>query len=104
MIFGLMINLAVGLMLIGIGVLIWKKQKVSLLHEYHYKHVKQEELPAYARLLGIGIIVMGTGICLTGVLNLFESPLWWIPLLGGIVAGLILMNRAQKKHNGSWFS
>jgi len=104
MIFGLLINLAVGLLLIALGVLIWKKQKVSLLHEYHYKNVKQEEMPAYARLMGIGLIVMGTGICITGLLSMLKSALWWVPLLGGIVAGLIVMNHAQKKYNGSWFS
>lgn len=104
MIFGLIINLAVGLLLIVFGVLIGKKQKVSLLHDYHYKNVKQDELPAYSRLIGIGLLVMGAGIRITGVFNLFESPLWWIPLVGGIAAGLIVMNKAQKRYNGSWFS
>jgi len=32
---------------------------------------------------------------------LFESSLWWIPLLGGIAVGLIIMYIAQKKYNGS---
>ena len=104
MIIGLIIDLAVGLLLIAIGVLVWKKQKMSLLHDYHYKNVKQGELPAYTRLIGIGLIVMGTGISITGLFNMFESPLWWVPLFGGIAAGLIVMNKAQKKYNGSWFS
>ena len=104
MIFGLIINLAVGLLLIILGVLIRSKQKVSLLHDYHYKNVKQEDLPAYTRLMGTGLIVMGTGISITGLFNLFDSPLWWIPLSGGIAGGFIVMNKAQKKYNGSWFS
>ena len=103
MIIGVIINLAVGLLLIAFGVLIRKKQRVSLLHDYHYKNVKQEELPAYSRLIGIGLIVMGAGICITGLLNLFESPLWWVSLVCGIVAGFIVMNKAQRKYNGSWF-
>ena len=103
MIIGLIIDLAVGLFLVAFGVLIWKKQKVSLLHEYHYKNVKQQEQPAYARLIGIGLIIMGTGICITGLFSMVESPLWWVPLFGGIAAGFIVMNKAQKKYNGSWF-
>ena len=49
----------------------------------------------------IGVLIIGAGICITGVLNLFESSLWWIPLLGGIAVGLIIMYIAQKKYNGS---
>ena len=49
----------------------------------------------------VGAFNIGAGICITGVLNLFESSVWWIPLFGGIAAGLIIMYRAQKKYNGS---
>ena len=104
MIAGAIIEGAVGLACIILGLLIWKKEKISLLHDYHYQNVKKEDIPAYARLMGIGLIVIGAGICLTGVLNLFNSPYWWIPLAGGIVSGILVLNRAQKKYNGSWFS
>ena len=104
MIVGVITELAVGLLCILLGLVIWKKQKVSLVHEYHYKNVKKEDIPAYTRLLGIGLILIGIGICGTGLLNLFESSFWWIPMLIGFAAGIIVMNKAQKKYNGSWFS
>ena len=104
MLIGFLIELAVGLLCIVEGLLIWKKQKVSLLHDYHYKNVKEEELPAYARRIGIGLIVIGVGLCVTGVLNLLEPPLWWLAMLLGFAAGLTVMHRAQKRYNGSWFS
>ena len=104
MIVGVITELAVGLLCIVLGLVIWKKQKVSLVHEYHYKNVKKEDIPAYTRLLGIGLILIGIGICGTGLLNLFESSFWWIPMLIGFAAGIIVMNKAQKKYNGSWFS
>ena len=104
MIFGVIVELAVGLLCVVLGLVIWIKRKVSLVHTYHYKNVKQEDLPAYARLLGIGQILMGIGICVTGLLNLLKSALWWIPMTAGFVAGFIVMNKAQKKYNGSWFS
>ena len=37
MILGMIIEAVVGLLLAAMGFLIWKKQKVSLLHDYHYK-------------------------------------------------------------------
>ena len=104
MIFGVIVELTVGLLCVVLGLVIWIKKKVSLVHTYHYKNVKQEDLPAYARLLGIGQILMGIGICVTGLLNLLKSALWWIPMAAGFVAGFIVMNKAQKKYNGSWFS
>ena len=104
MIFGVIVEAAVGLLIIVFGLLIWKKRKLSLLHEYHYRNVKKEDVPAYARTMGIGLILLGAGICLTGLLNLFESPLWWVPLVAGFTAGIPFMHRAQKRYNGSWFS
>ena len=37
MVLGVVIELAVGAVCIVLGVLLWKKQKVSVLHDYHYK-------------------------------------------------------------------
>lgn len=101
MIFGVIIELAVGAVCIVLGLLLWIKQKVSILHDYHYQHVKQEDLPAYARQMGIGLILIGAGIVITGVLNLVGSALWWLPLLAGFVLGIIVICIAQKKYNGS---
>jgi uncharacterized protein (DUF983 family) len=101
MIFGVIIDFAVGLLLAALGLLLWKKQKVSLLHDYHYQHVKKEDLPAYTRQMGIGLIVIGAGICGAGLLNLASSPYWWVSLLAGFTLGIFLLFRAQKKYNGS---
>ena len=104
MIFGVIVELAVGLFCIGIGFLIRFKRKVSLVHDYHYKNVAEKDIPAYARLIGGGLILIGAGICATGLFNLVKSALWWVPMLVGFIAGFAVMNKAQKKYNGSWFS
>ena len=104
MIIGVIVDFAVGLLCIILGLMLWKKQKISLIHSYHYKNVKKEDVPAYTRLMGIGLILIGVGICITGVLNLLYSSLGWVPLLVGFVMGFIIMNKSQKKYNGSWFS
>ncbi len=104
MIIGVIIEWAVGALCVIMGLLLWKKQKISLLHDYHYKNVRKEDVPAYTRQIGIGLILLGAGICITGLLNLVYSPLWWVSLLAGFVLGIIVMHRAQKKYNGSWLS
>ena len=104
MLVGALTELAVGALCIVLGSVLWKKQKVSLVHEYHYKNVKKDDIPAYTRLLGIGLIVIGAGICVTGLFNWFKSSYWWISMLIGFAGGLLVMNKAQKKYNGSWFS
>ena len=104
MLVGFLIETAVGLLCVVFGLLIWLRQKLSLLHDYHYQNVKQEDVPAYARLIGIGLMIIGAGICVTGIFNLMASSLWWVPLLCGFVAGLLVMHKAQMKYNGSWFS
>ena len=101
MIFGVIIDIAVGALLVILGLLIWKKEKVSILHDYHYKNVKTEDIPAYTRQMGIGLIIIGAGIIITGLLNLVYSSLWWIPLAAGFDLGLIVIYMAQKKYNGS---
>ena len=101
MILGVIIDLAVGAVCIILGMLLWKKQKLSILHDYHYKNVKEKDIPAYTHQVGIGFVIIGAGIILTGLLNLAYSSFWWIPLLAGIFSGIAIIYTAQKKYNGS---
>ena len=103
MLIGFLIELAVGSLCIVMGIIIWTNRRVSLIHGYHYKNVNKNDIPAYTRLVGTGLILIGAGICGSGFFNLFESSFWWIPMLAGFAAGLAVLNRAQKKYNGSWF-
>lgn len=104
MIIGLIIEFSAGILLIALGHSVWKKQNASLLHDYHFKNVRDEDIPGYTRMMGQGLIVMGVGVCLWGLLDLLKSSFWWVPLLAGFVIGFLMMNKAQKKYNGSWFS
>ena len=104
MIIGILIEAIVGILCIVLGFLIWKKQKISLIHDYHYRNVKEEDVPSYTRQIGSGLIIIGSGILLTGMLDLLNSSLWWIPLIIGFSIGLIVIIKAQKKYNGSIMS
>ena len=44
MIFGLIVEFGCGALCIVMGLLIWLKQKVSLVHDYHSRNVKKEDL------------------------------------------------------------
>lgn len=101
MIFGVLVNLAVGLLCVVLGLLVWKKRKISLLHDYHYQYVKQEDIPAYTRQMGIGLVIVGAGIASAGIFDLFLPSLWWAPLAAGIILGLIVIIMAQRKYNRS---
>ena len=95
----------VGLLCVVLGLLLWKKQMITLVHEYHYKNVQKSDMPAYTRLVGIGLLLIGVGTCLTGIINLmFHTGAGWIAFGAGFVLGIGLMNKAQRKYNGSWFS
>ncbi len=54
--------------------------------------------------MGIGIILIGLGICISGFLDLLNSKLWWLPISAGFITGFVVLHKAQMKYNGSWFS
>ena len=97
--------IGVGIVLAVLGVITWKKQEVKFLHSYHYKNVKEEDIPAYTKLLGISQIIMGAGLFITGILTVFSPGKYvWAPFIISLVIGLGLASVGQKKYNGSWFS
>ena len=104
MIIGYTVELMAVLACIVLGMIIWKKQRVSLIHDYHYRNVKEADIPAYARSIGTGLILIGAGILITGILDLMGSSFWWIPMLAGFVIGTAVIVAGQKKYNGSIFS
>ena len=94
-----------GIVLAVLGFITWKKQEVKFLHRYHYKNVKKEDVPAYTRLMGIGQIIIGAGLFVTGILTMFStSESVWVPFIAALVIGMGIMSVGQKKYNGSWFS
>ena len=51
MIVGFIVELLVGALLIVMGLLLWIKKQVNILHTYHYKNVKEEDIPALVKSL-----------------------------------------------------
>ena len=99
----LIFMLALSLVFVVLGLLIWKKQRIDLIHEYHHTGVSKKYVPAYTRLMGIAMIVLGAGIGIGAAVEVLVDTFVGIALvLAAIVAAVVLMSRAQKKYNGSW--
>ena len=100
MIVGVIILSLVSILMLVMGWLLWKKEKVSLLHDYHYNKVSQADKKVFCTLCGIGLILMGIGIGVTAVLlGITDSVLSFIAFAVGMVAGVALLLYAGKKYN-----
>ena len=87
----------VGLALIVIGYLVWKKEKISLLHDYHYEKVAEENKKAFCTLSGVGLLVMGVGLEVAAVVLGVTDSLWSFLAVGvGSVVGFPLLLSAEK--------
>jgi len=85
---------------IRMGILIWKKQKTTLLHDYHVDKLKEEDKPAFCKLAGIGMLVIGVGFGLTAIWTVIAgSLLSLIPLTIGLVVGIVMLVKAVRKYN-----
>lgn len=102
----LMIQLVVGSITLILGYLVGKKGKIGLIHDYHYKRVKEEDKIAYTAMVGRAISAIGCGVVLCGLFNyITDSENGLIGLIVCIIYGLLQINKAQKLYNeGKWFS
>ena len=102
MILGFAVSAAVGLLCICFGLLIAGKQKLDLLQRYLCEHVRPEDAHAFSLLTGIGIMLFGAGILLSGVLLFslrYSWAIWLMPFALGAVGGTGLILTAQRKFN-----
>ena len=100
MILGILITAAVGILCVIFGVLIGKKQKISLLHDYHYNKVTEENKATFCALVGRGLLLIGAGILASAVLlGVTESALSFLAMAVGFIAGFGLIIYAGQKYN-----
>ena len=89
-----------GIVFIMLGLQIWKKQRMDLIISYHNDKVKEENKKAYCTLSGIGMIVTGVGFLGSAVCLVFKQTSFiFVPMLFGLLSGLILLIIAGKKYN-----
>lgn len=65
------IQIIIGLIIMIIGILNMKGN-ISLLHSYHRKRVKKEDIIPFEKKIGIGSIIIGITIILAGVFTILN--------------------------------
>ena len=99
-IIGVLITGGIGAIITVFGWLIWKKEMLSLMHDYHVDKVSAEDRPAFCRQFGIGLIVIGIGLLITAVLlGITDSAYSFLCFAVCFAAGLILLITAGIKYN-----
>ena len=90
----------VAVTLLILGYLIWKKEKISLLHDYHYNKVAEEDKKAFCTLSGMGVFSIGFGMLISAVvIEITDSPSSFIAFMIGFVIGLTMLIYAGNKYN-----
>ena len=97
---GVTVLTVVGLFSLVLGLLLWKKQKINLLHDYHRNGVTFENTKAFCTLSGIGVVIIGAGCLVSALLLAITDALWsFIPFILGFIVGLSLLVLAGRKYN-----
>ena len=77
-----------------------KRQRVTLIHDYHYTHVRKKDIPAYTKLYGCAMVCIGAGILTVGIVSIVTKTQWgWAGFAALFAAGIGLMTKAQIKYN-----
>lgn len=73
----------------------------QLLHGYHYANVPPSERPALARENGVGLVLVGAGIC-AFVASAWMAAAAWAAAVGGacLAAGVVVMLASIVRRNG----
>lgn len=104
MLIELILLLILGITFIYLGYLIWKKEKISLIHSYHYTKVKEQDKKSYTKMIGKGVLMIGIGMILTGIIDYITKTAYgWFVFAFFFFLGLVINVKAQKKYNGGIF-
>lgn len=102
--FGLVLMLFLGAIFLFIGWRLWKKEQITLIHDYHHTNISKENIKPYTEKMGKAYMVIGSGMILTSIFNITTNTSYgWIGLGLFFVLGLIMIIKAQKKYNGGQF-
>ena len=97
------IQIIIGLALIVVGIFNMKG-KISLLHSYHRKRVKEEDVIPFGKKVGIGSIIIGITIIIAGTFSILNYTYISNVILGiGLIIGCILIFYAMLKYNKGIF-
>lgn len=104
LIFELIFMGLIGLLMCYLGWLIWKKERINLIHSHHYARVSEADKKPYTEKMGKALLIMGIGCFLTGMADFItRTHFGWIFFGLGFIIGAVLFVKAQHKYNGGIF-
>lgn len=90
----------VGLALVVLGFLVWKKQMISLFHSYHVNKVCEKDKSVFCKVSGIGLLIIGTGTIISGILvGITYEMSGLICFAVGFIIGLIMLVYSGIRYN-----
>ena len=87
-----------------LGFLLWKRERIDIIHDYHVKKVKERDKKAYTTIMGKAMIVIAIGLAVSGIIGVMtDSAKSRIPFGAAFILGLCMMLYAQIKYNHGIF-
>ena len=87
-----------------LGFLLWKRERIDIIHDYHVKKVKERDKKAYIAIMGKAMTVIAIGLAVSGIIRVMtDSAKSMIPFGTAFILGLCMMLYAQIKYNHGVF-
>lgn len=83
-----------------LGFLLWKRERIDIIHDYHIKKVKERDKKAYTTIMGKAMTLIAIGLAVSGIIGVITD---WIPFGAAFILGLCMMLYAQIKYNHGIF-
>jgi uncharacterized membrane protein len=83
----------------ALGYLVWKKEKITLFHNYHYDKVSEENKKTFCKISGIGLIIIGIGLLMAAIISVTGFMWGHIVFALGFLMGLSILIYAGIKYN-----
>lgn len=96
----LLFHCLLGFLLCLNGYRIWVKKRLSVIHDLSQMRVKEEDIPSYARRVGISFILLGVGVAFAGIYGYFTgSSMGYLVLGVAFLIACLIFVKAQKRYN-----
>lgn len=98
--FNIFLMIPFGIIIIVLGIVIWKKQCVNLIHDNRYKRASRKDKKEYSSKIGKSVIVMGTGMFLNGIFDIFtDTEFGWVIFIITFIFSMMTIISTQNKFN-----
>lgn len=96
-----------GFSIILVGIMIWKKQNVNLIHGKNKIDIKNEDIKEYTESIGKSYIILGFATLTVVILRITDNDLYdfiaFIAWILGFIIGMVKFVRTEKKYKtGIW--